>query len=124
MEDILNVMMEERRKMSEMKIACIEKGRLAGHEHEMVRIQLKDKKTWNGKNENGTRYKKIERGIWNGKIENGKAEGRKRAYDNGCKYVVFSAARIYSSMPNGNPWKTKVLFLDYYHHQCSYFVYD
>ena len=37
-------MMEERRKMSEMKIACIEKGRLANHEHEMTRIQLKDNK--------------------------------------------------------------------------------
>ena len=36
--------MEERRKMSEMKIACIEKGRLANHEHEMARIQLKDNK--------------------------------------------------------------------------------
>ena len=34
MEDILNVMMEERRKMSEMKMACIEKGCLANHEHE------------------------------------------------------------------------------------------
>ena len=33
MEDILNVMMEERKKMSEMKIACIEKERLASHEH-------------------------------------------------------------------------------------------
>ena len=36
--------MEERRKMSEMKIACIEKGRLANHEYEMARIQLKDNK--------------------------------------------------------------------------------
>ena len=37
-------MMEERRKMSEMKIACIEKGYLANHEYEMARIQLKDNK--------------------------------------------------------------------------------
>ena len=36
MEDILNVMMEERRKMSEMKMAYIEKGCLANHEHEMA----------------------------------------------------------------------------------------
>ena len=36
MEDLLNVMMGERRKMSEMKIACIEKGHLADHEHEMT----------------------------------------------------------------------------------------
>nr|POF14415.1 glutathione s-transferase t3 [Quercus suber] len=43
-EDILNVMMEERRKMSEMKMACIEKGRLVDQEHDMARIQLKDKK--------------------------------------------------------------------------------
>ena len=43
-EDILNVMMEERRKISEMKMACIEKGRLVDHEHEMAQIQLKDKK--------------------------------------------------------------------------------
>ena len=43
-EDILNVMMEERRKISEMKMACIEKGRLVDQEHEMARIQLKDKK--------------------------------------------------------------------------------
>ena len=38
-EDILNVMMEERRKLSEMKMACIEKGRLVDQEHEMARIQ-------------------------------------------------------------------------------------
>ena len=37
-------MMEERRKMSEMKIACIMKGHLANHEYEMARIQLKDNK--------------------------------------------------------------------------------
>ena len=37
-------MMEERRKISEMKMACIEKGRLVDQEHEMARIQLKDKK--------------------------------------------------------------------------------
>ncbi|XP_023925001.1 glutathione S-transferase T3 [Quercus suber] len=43
-EDILNVMMEERRKMSEMKMACIEKGCLVDQEHDMARIQLKDKK--------------------------------------------------------------------------------
>ena len=43
-EDILNVMMEERRKISAMKMACIEKGRLVDQEHEMARIQLKDKK--------------------------------------------------------------------------------
>ena len=24
-------------------------------------------------------------------------------YDDGCKYVVFSATRIYSSAPNGDP---------------------
>ena len=38
-EDILNVMMEERRKISAMKMACIEKGRLVDQEHEMARIQ-------------------------------------------------------------------------------------
>ena len=43
-EDILNVMMEERRKISAMKMACIEKGRLVDQEHEMAQIQLKDKK--------------------------------------------------------------------------------
>ena len=42
-EDILNVMMEERRKISEMKMACIEKGCLVDQEHEMAQIQLKDK---------------------------------------------------------------------------------
>ncbi|KAK9995177.1 hypothetical protein SO802_024880 [Lithocarpus litseifolius] len=31
-EDVLNVMMEEKRKTDEMKMACIEKGRLADHE--------------------------------------------------------------------------------------------
>ena len=43
-EAILNVMMEERRKISEMKMACIEKGRLVDQEHDMARIQIKDKK--------------------------------------------------------------------------------
>ncbi|KAK7809461.1 mdis1-interacting receptor like kinase 2, partial [Quercus suber] len=43
-EEILNVMMEERRKMSEMKMACSEKARLVDQEHDMARIQLKDKK--------------------------------------------------------------------------------
>ena len=43
-EDILNVMMEERRKISEMKMACIEKGHLVDQEHDMAQIQLKDKK--------------------------------------------------------------------------------
>ncbi|KAL0014917.1 hypothetical protein SO802_001986 [Lithocarpus litseifolius] len=43
-EDILNVMMEERRKISEMKMACIEKGRLVDQKHEMTQSQLKDKK--------------------------------------------------------------------------------
>ena len=43
-EDVLNVMMEEKRKMNEMKMACIEKGRLANHEQEMARILLEDKK--------------------------------------------------------------------------------
>nr|POF17155.1 hypothetical protein CFP56_39681 [Quercus suber] len=43
-EDILNVMMEERRKISEMKMACIEKGRLVDQEHEMAQIQLEDEK--------------------------------------------------------------------------------
>ena len=43
-EDVLNAMMEEKRKMNEMKMACIEKGRLADHEQEMARILLKDKK--------------------------------------------------------------------------------
>ena len=43
-EDVLNVMMEEKRKMYEMKMACIEKGRLANHEQEMARILLEDKK--------------------------------------------------------------------------------
>ena len=37
-EDILNVMMDERRKISEMKMACIEKGRLVDQEHDMARI--------------------------------------------------------------------------------------
>ena len=37
-------MMEEKRKMNEMKMACIEKGRLADHEQEMAQILLKDKK--------------------------------------------------------------------------------
>ena len=137
-EDILNVMMEERRKISAMKMACIEKWRLVDQEHEMAQIQLKDKKLEIArmkmeldmkrskeeyemeKIENG----KVEGGQWNWEIENESDEGGKRAYDDGCKYVVFSAARIYSSMPNGNSWKTKVSFLDYYHHQCSYFVYD
>ena len=43
-EDVLNVMMEEKRKMNEMEMACIEKGRLADHEQEMAQILLKDKK--------------------------------------------------------------------------------
>ena len=43
-EDLLNVMMEERRKMNEMTIAAIEKGCLANHEQEMARIHLKDRK--------------------------------------------------------------------------------
>ena len=30
-EDVLNVMMEEKIKMNEMKMACVEKGRLADH---------------------------------------------------------------------------------------------
>ena len=42
-EDVLNVMMEEKRKMNEMKMACIEKGRLADHEQEMAQILLEDK---------------------------------------------------------------------------------
>ena len=37
-------MMEEKRKMNEMEMACIEKGRLADHEQEMAQILLKDKK--------------------------------------------------------------------------------
>ena len=44
MEDLLNVMMEERRDINEMKIATIEKGHLAVHEEEMKRIHLEDKK--------------------------------------------------------------------------------
>ncbi|XP_050248761.1 uncharacterized protein LOC126696013 [Quercus robur] len=43
-EDILNVTMEERRKTNEMKMTCIKKGCLAEQEHEIARIQLKDKK--------------------------------------------------------------------------------
>ena len=43
-EDVLNVMIEEKRKMNEMKMACIEKGRLADREQEMARILLEDKK--------------------------------------------------------------------------------
>nr|POE70571.1 hypothetical protein CFP56_23010 [Quercus suber] len=43
-EDVLNVMMEEKRKMNEMKMAYIEKGRIADHEQEMARILLEDKK--------------------------------------------------------------------------------
>ena len=37
-------MMEEGRKISEMKMACIKKGHLVDQEHEMAWIQLKDKK--------------------------------------------------------------------------------
>ena len=44
METLLNVMMEERRKMNEMKIAAIGKGCLANHEQEMGRIHLEDRK--------------------------------------------------------------------------------
>ena len=44
MEDLLNVMVEERRDINEMKIAIIEKGRLAIHEQEMTRIHFEDKK--------------------------------------------------------------------------------
>ena len=43
MEALLNVIMEERRKMNEMKIAAIEKGCLANHEQEMARIHLEDR---------------------------------------------------------------------------------
>ena len=43
-EDLLNVMVEERRDINEMKIAIIEKGRLAIHEQEMTRIHFEDKK--------------------------------------------------------------------------------
>ena len=43
-EDLLNVMMEERRKMNEMKIVTIEKGRLADNEQEMMRIHPENKK--------------------------------------------------------------------------------
>ena len=44
MEALLNVMMEERRKMNEMKIAAIEKGCLANHEQEIAQIHLEDRK--------------------------------------------------------------------------------
>nr|XP_023886012.1 uncharacterized protein LOC111998143 [Quercus suber] len=44
MEALLNVMMEERRKMNEMEIAATEKGCLANHEQEMARIHLEDRK--------------------------------------------------------------------------------
>ena len=37
-------MMEEKRKMNEMKMTCIEKGRLADHEQEMAQILHEDKK--------------------------------------------------------------------------------
>ena len=43
MEALLNLMMEERRKMNEMKIAAIEKGCLANHEQEMAQIHLEDR---------------------------------------------------------------------------------
>ncbi|KAK4592150.1 hypothetical protein RGQ29_016593, partial [Quercus rubra] len=44
-EDILNVMMEERRKISEIKMACIEKGRLEDNEMEKLRMEkLKEEK--------------------------------------------------------------------------------
>ena len=36
--------MEERRDINEMKIAIIEKGHLAIHEQEMIRIHFEDKK--------------------------------------------------------------------------------
>ena len=35
-EDVLNVMMEEKRKMNEMEMACIEKVRLVDHEQEIL----------------------------------------------------------------------------------------
>ena len=44
MDALLNVMMEERRKKNEMKIAAIEKGCLANLEQEMARIHLEDRK--------------------------------------------------------------------------------
>ncbi|KAL0009103.1 hypothetical protein SO802_010605 [Lithocarpus litseifolius] len=43
LEDLLNVMMKERRDINEMKIATIEKAHLAVHEQEMTRIHLEDK---------------------------------------------------------------------------------
>ena len=44
MEALLNLMMEERRKMNEMKIAAIEKGCLVNHEQEVAQIHLEDRK--------------------------------------------------------------------------------
>ena len=45
MEDLLNVTMEERRKMNEMKIVIIEKlGRLEDHEQEIAQIHIENKK--------------------------------------------------------------------------------
>ena len=44
MEDVLNVMMEERRKMNEIKMTCIKKLHLVDNEQEMTRIHLEDKK--------------------------------------------------------------------------------
>ena len=114
--------MEERRKMSEMKIACIKKGRLANHEYEMARIQLKDNKLEmtrmkmeldmkRSKEEYEMEKLRMEK-LKDNKMkklrmeklkEEKKSMMKKKEYDNGCKYVVFSAAKIYSSMPNENP---------------------
>ena len=109
-------MMEERRKMSEMKIACIEKGRLANHEYEMARIQLKDNKLEmtrmkmeldmkRSKEEYETEKLRMEKLKDNKmkKLRMNQMKEEKKEYDDGCKYVVFSAAKIYSSMPNENP---------------------
>ena len=85
MEDLLNVMMEERRKLNEMKMTTIEKGHLADHGQEIMQIQLEDKKC-NDTNENG---------IGNGKIE--------IRTDDGCKCVASNATRICFSTSNGNP---------------------
>ena len=68
-------MMEERRKISEMKMACIEKGHLVGQEHEMAQIQLKDKKLEIARMKMELDMKRSKEEYEMEKIENGKVEG-------------------------------------------------
>jgi len=102
MEDLLNVMMEERRKLNEMRMTTIEKGHLADHGQEIMQIQLEDKKC-SDTNENGIGNGKTKRGQGNGKFGIGIDEGGKGDYDDGCKCVASNATRICFSTSNGNP---------------------